>query len=819
MKGKRILWVLMIILMMQTVSTFLLEVRVDAASTTHLGNKNASFNHFEDDPNGWAKQSNGNYLQLGGTFIRTDVNQLRANWHQTLGPGIALGGLAYDSPTGYTPPSGYEIHSIASYAVYNMRTYDVQKEESGCKGGTPNDNRCNPYHFAGDAGENNNWAKPPNIASANHWVYYTTESRFNPGRGKYMEYYRWRTAQIRKEGHDGLGAGGTPLLKYDFKIIKSKTPPVNPPTGKVACPPPNEVPLRYEHELDLEVYRLDARTVDINTNTETDVYAKRTDFSGSRDAAKKEFYDYIKETEAYKVECGTLIAGWELEKANAESAITTLTSELAKCNATVVKPGDPPVNCTGYDAQISVQVLIVAEKTALIDAGKLMLPIYDEKIALAEKELTYIESNESKYSVVTPDVQLTYQGANVGSIIVSLSEGETKLYTFPLWKPTAQDKDIMAQINGNGPYQEFYYTDIKNRVAESLGYNTTLGHVLYPNNSSNNWKDVTQRIATYNTASCPPPTDVFKEQTIEDIVRTINENGNRREIKEQLNTKFTKVPREKMRAGYGFEYELTTIYRNMDTEPNPSNATGTKITESYFTSMVDYQPYKRGGSKPAFDLNGNPVPNTGIDEGYRVGMQTTQPNVSRNETKAWILPPVAIEEFSGNIFTTTNNEHIKHVERNPSENLLTHDKKGNLLTRWYTPFTEPDGNYLFKVRTYDAGVNHLNTCHIGNVIIDGVIIGEENGNDDYVKRAITPDNPFPSGTGWNWYKQESNLTSLSEWYFNWESNPKNLPLSSYRNALILTPETLSDIRRYNFKHPKFIVGDSVHQDVNITRGK
>ncbi|WP_066297989.1 DUF5704 domain-containing protein [Bacillus sp. FJAT-29937] len=219
MKGKRLLLTFVAILLMElTLPFFTLYQKVEAATQTHLGMQTISFNHFEDDPTGWATQGNGNYLQLGGYFIRSDVNQLRANWHQTLAPGVMLGGTALDSPTAYTPPPGYKIHSIASYAVYRMRTYLVQRDNSGCNGGLPSDSRCNPFYFAGDAGEDNRWAKPPNILSAGHWVYYGNMNRYNPGLGRDMLYYQWRTAQIRKQGDDN-GAGGTPWLKYDFKIV------------------------------------------------------------------------------------------------------------------------------------------------------------------------------------------------------------------------------------------------------------------------------------------------------------------------------------------------------------------------------------------------------------------------------------------------------------------------------------------------------------------------------------------------------------------------------------------------------------------------
>lgn len=812
----------MFLLVIELVSPFFIdgiETKANNVTPTHLGNQDASWPNIYDNKTGWARYANDNFMQIGGYFIRADVNQLRANWHAALGPGVELGGIGLDYEDAYKAPPGYEIHSIAKYAVYRMRTYDVQKEESSCKGGHYTDPECHPYKFDGVAGENNNWAKHPNIKIASDWQWFDTVTAYNPGLKKDMEYYRFRTAQIRKTGDDGLGAGGTAWLKYDFKIVKVNTPPIDPPpVGENVCPPPKEVPLRYEHELDLEVKRLDARTVDINTDTNTDVYVKREDFSGSRNEAKKEFDDYIKDTKAKKVECETLIAKWEAEKAAAEAAIISLTAARNSCYATVVPEGETPPNCSGYDGQIAAQAKIVAERTAYIAAGKAMLPIYDEKVVLAEKELAYIQSNESKYSVLSPWVQLTYDGSNVSSLTASLSEGETKRYTFPAWKPTTQGKDIMAQINESGPYQEFKYTNLLNRMPKSLGYNTSLGHLLYSDPSSNNWKDTTQYVATYETAACPPPNQFFQPQTIQGVVRTVNDDGVKREIKETLTTSFTQLPRAQMRAGFGFGYEVTTNYVNADTEPEPSNATGTKTVESYFpTTIENFLPYTRGGSKVKFDVYGKAL--VMADEGYRVAMDTNVPVVSVSGTKPWILPPVAVEEYSGNTFTMNNNDHLRHKERNFAEVLLTADKDGQPLNKWYTNYTDPDGDYLFKVRTYDAGVNHLNTCHNGNVVIDGVIIGDPNGNDDYVKRAITTANPFPSGVGWNWVGNESILTDLSDWYLNWYATPEELPISEYEAMSILAPDTLSAIRRYNERHPEFIVGESVHQEVDIPRRK
>lgn len=571
--------------------------------------------------------------------------------------------------------------------------------------------------------------------------------------------------------------------------------PVKPPTIVYgSCDAPNSVPPRYEHELDVQLNRIDARTVNINSTTETDVYLKREDFSASRGAAKNEFSTYISQVSAAKSDCQSKIAQWQ-------GQLSKMQSDLATCNE------QKRPNCYVFSDAINLYNSQIAQ-------GQAMLPVYDSHVSKAQQEQNYIHSNETTYQTITPTVLLRHDGVIVGTISLPLQEGRIERKTFPSWTVKLQEKKIMAQINETGPYQEFRYSNLANRTPVSLGYNTSLGHLLAPNTASNNWKDTKQYVATYATAVCTP-NEYFQDQSITGVVRTVNDNGNRREILEEVTATFTKLPREQMRAGYGFEYDVTTVYKNHDTEPNPSNATGTEKSESNFSSMVNHLPFTRGGSSPQFALEGNTIPSGGVDEGYRTGMETSSPSIARNETKVWQLPQVAVEEFSGNVFLMSNDDHVFHPERNMSENLLTTDKYGNSLNKWYTPFTEPDGDYIFTVRTYDAGVNHLNTCHNGKVFIEGTIIGDPEGNDDYVKRAITPANPFPAGVGWNWENDVKSLTDLSDWYFNWYPDPNTMPLDQYQKTFYLTPETLEDIRKYHRANPGYKIGESVLDHVDI----
>lgn len=838
-RHKKFLLYVIILLLMDVISShvFIPKAHASIPTTTpmsRLGTDEASLPHVDDDPNQWASKT----AQFsGGLYVPKSINDSRSAWHsaRTSNQQIIIGwdGEPYD----YTPPAGYEVHSILRYPVYRMRTYDVQVEKSGCNGGMWTDNECNPYYFDGVAGEDNRWAKPPNIDSPYDWAYYPpTVTRYNPNLKMDMEYYRFRTAQIRKKNDDGLGAGGSVWHKYDYKIQPIKTtppptdpPPTNPPPvdGSSGCQQPKEVPPRYEYEMDVEVTRIDARTVDKGTQTDTDVYVKRRDFSSSRNQVKNEFQQYINETEAQKADCESKKAQYEAEKqkaesekAQAESQKASAESAKATCEATPPDKDGKKPDCSKFTSDISTaQSKIseaeakIAEFEAKIEDAETFIQLYEEYINKAKNELNYIQSNESSNHTVSPRVVLRHGNNVVSNINVTLSEGEgPKRYVFPKWN-VPDDGTIMAQINENGPYNEFMYQPLQTRSEVSLGYNNRVGNVLYPSSQSNNWKSTPIYVASYASASCPPPNQYFQPSTVEGVVRTVNDNGNQREIKERITSTFSMLPRNEMRAGFGFEYRIQTVYQNFDTEPNPSNATGTKNTDSYFPTKVNYLPYVTGGAKTSFNKNGQP---TTADEGYGVSMETSNPSVPRSETRTWNLPPVAIEEYSGNIFSIRNNDYINHPNRNPSENLLMNDKDGKPLNRWYVDFTQPDGEYQFKVRTYNAGVNHLNTCHTGKVMVKGSVIGDPNGNDDFIKRTVTPSNPFPGGIGWNWKGNESSIAGLNDWYNNWYEKPSEIPNSQYNKTFYLTIDKIQEIKNYNEQNNyEYELGNSIFKSVNI----
>ncbi|MFS0783371.1 hypothetical protein [Bacillus sp. 1P06AnD] len=595
-----------------------------------------------------------------------------------------------------------------------------------------------------------------------------------------------------------------------------------PPTEGGACPEPREVPKRYEYEMDLEVYRLDGRTAEKGTSTKTDVYVKRADFSSSRQQAKDEFNDYIAEVQEQQRHCEEILkkaeddkkkaeqdkADAEKAKVKAQSDKAAAESAYASCQATKPDKNGKKPDCSGYSSQISAAAAaittaqnkineaqkMIEQKTKEIEAAKKMIEKYKDHIKKAQEELAYIGQKESEYSVVYPNVKLYFNDSQVSSVNVSLSEGEgPKRYTFPSWTLN-NDGTIMAQINEDGPYNEFQYQPLEDRNEISLGYNNRVGNDLYSSSSSNNWKDTPIYISSHDTAACGRPENYFSDSAIEGVVRTINEDGYNRELKERVTSRFVKLPRDKMRAGFGFNYTVATTYENEDNEPEPTFATGTKEAHSFFPTLVNYLPYKKDPAIVGYYSNKSPIYEV---EGYNVGMETLQPNQSGREVKSWDLPTVAVEEYSGNLFAVRNNDYLHHAKREPNEKVLLKDREGNVINKWFVDFTQPDGYYNFKVRTYEAGVNKLNTCQDGRVLVDGTIIGDEKGNDDFVKRSVIPENPFPAGTGWNWKNQLTIINNLTGWYRNWYEHPTSIPASENKKSFDLTIDKIREIKEYN----------------------
>lgn len=357
-----------------------------------------------------------------------------------------------------------------------------------------------------------------------------------------------------------------------------------------------------------------------------------------------------------------------------------------------------------------------------------------EKAAF-ESEMSQLEALEAQYQSVTTPVVLRFNGSQVGAQNVTLREGQTLNLNYN-WTLTG-DGTIEAEINPN----------------KNLGIDET----TYSDNKLN----TPIYVSTHATAMCVNP---GTSSSVSGVVRTINSNGSTTVLREYATSQLVNQSRSSMRAGYGFSYEILTTYRNEDPK---SNEYGAKRTEGYFPTLVNYLPYSQGA------------------KGYVVPMDITSNSASlppRNETKVFALPNVYVEEFSGHVFDANYTANPKH---NPNENILNGGRK------WYVDFEQPDGAYNYETMSFDYGVNRLNTCNKSTVEIKGSFIGDSNGNDDFVRRTVSPNQPFPGGVGWNWIGKESLLTNLQSWW--------NGPAESTTNLKSITIDTnkVNQIKNYN----------------------
>lgn len=527
------------------------------------------------------------------------------------------------------------------------------------------------------------------------------------------------------------------------------------------CNVPNIIggDLRYEYELDLLVTKIEGETVERGTVTTTPVEVFRKDFSKNREKVKQEIQADINKTKQK-------IASLKSQLANLKSQLSNLQSSLATAqrgySVTVCGSPDKDGNrdCwseTRYDyGLISNLQSQIAAKEKEIQKKECEIDTEEAKLKGFEKELADLEALEKKYEVVDTKTEVTFKGELKGSQTVSLKEGETKNLTYKWALPN--DGSVRAEINPTKTYKEVTY--------------------------ANNHKATPIYIASHERADCSKPGGISK---ISGIVRTITTKDGTTTLKEYVEGKIVKQSRKSMRAGYGFGYEIETNYRNEDPK---SNAFGIQKTESYFPTLVNYLPYKKG------------------EDGYIVPMDLTQNNASnppRIEKKVWSLPLVKVEEYSGNVFDLN---YLKHPKHNPNEKVLNGGRK------WYVPFDQKDGAYSFSVKGFDGGVNKLDICMTGVVDIKGSFTGDPNGNDDFIRRTASPNNPFPGGVGWNWKNKESYITDLQSWWNNPPNrDPKTVP-SYFHESIIIDKNKFKQIKEYNQQHGmKFELNDQFEKAV------
>ncbi|KAA6449254.1 dehydrogenase [Bacillus cereus] len=232
---------------------------------------------------------------------------------------------------------------------------------------------------------------------------------------------------------------------------------------------------------------------------------------------------------------------------------------------------------------------------------------------------------------------------------------------------------------------------------------------------------------------------------------------------EFLTTHITKVDPKRLRAGYGFSFEVETEYIN-----EARNASGPKETEVFYDENVSF-----AGNKSVMEV------------GSRAFGQNRY-----QEYTTWKLPSIYVENYSGNVFYDPF-----HLKRDKNDNFV----KPSGEAKWYTNFNRKDGKYPFKVVASQAGKNNLTSC----ITTDEVEVKGSPFN-DYVNRFVDPNNPFPSGEkGYNWKDNESKILKEKNYYNDKESgdhaiSSKYLDRDEIENIRKMAPKEVTKSAVFDF---------------------
>lgn len=502
---------------------------------------------------------------------------------------------------------------------------------------------------------------------------------------------------------------------------------------------------RYKYELDLVAQTIDAKVTDENKSTTTKVAYKRNNYATNREKAKNAIQSDI-----------------DKRKSLRSQKQTELKSEQAKY-AQQEKEYDAAAKAEDEDRAKAVvaQMGVTLQKIADLECA---ISTLDVEISHYEKEKNTIVTKETATKSITTTTQLKFNDDTVlSSQSITLQESETKTisYTWTL----REGGDVSGVINPNG--QTF------SDVAEKTMANNVIATEI--------------RTASNETAEMCSP--LGQTSMLQGLVRTVNDRTNgMTEYNESVTSQILISEKDRNRkAGYGFDYQLESVYENEDPE---STATGIKTSRSYFPVLSNYLPYvKANRTYGGLNLNG-----------YEIGLLPYTSTL-------WSLPNSYVETFSGNIFDSMTTTHSK---RNASDTLISGG------TKFYIPFNYPNQTLTFDTIALDAGVNHLTTCVTADVNVTGSPLNDKDHNDDFYSRSLSPKNAFPNGVGWNFNTPNAKSLfdgNLTNWYSNFGYNGKNK--YPYEYSFKLTQQTIEQIKQYNRSHPYIKKGESVMNSVNI----
>ncbi|MCC3876795.1 MULTISPECIES: hypothetical protein [Bacillus cereus group] len=215
--------------------------------------------------------------------------------------------------------------------------------------------------------------------------------------------------------------------------------------------------------------------------------------------------------------------------------------------------------------------------------------------------------------------------------------------------------------------------------------------------------------------------------SVKGVVETVSERVSKEDIVgkmyyETLTGSIDNLAPSKLHSGYGFSYEVNGKYKNDWNENYPG----------VFAAAKAQYPFADEGLKSTQDLEKKEL---------------------KDNTAKFLPKNMYLSEATGHVFDSKR--PTKSLYWDGQEKIIDGGQK------WYSPLKTKDGVYTFNVETASAGINEMSLCLTGQVEIKGVAY------DDFIKRRVFPDDPFPggSGVGWNWVGNEELLHKLTDWYY------------------------------------------------------
>lgn len=542
---------------------------------------------------------------------------------------------------------------------------------------------------------------------------------------------------------------GTAGTQARLKYTPTQAPP--PPPSKPGKPdgmckaPVTPVP-RYEYEFDLEAREIDGKTVQANQVTQTNVTFYRKSYASNRNEAKADIQDDI----SYRT---SLKSSQQTKLSQEKSTYSSLNTQYNQA----VKDED-----NAKAQQIVNQMEPVLQRIANLECSINSLTV---EIGHYQKEYNDLVAKETALSTIDTSYTLKFGTQTVAFKTTTLTENSFSKVTIDWTLPS--DGEVIADINSN----RYSYSGVDEKTFD----NNVIETPIY--------------VASNEAVLMCSPLGEASEMS--GVVRTVNNSEEGETMYGERVTTSLSIPSNHMnrKAGYGFDYTVSSIYQNDDPL---SNGTGTKQVKSYFPTLSNHLPYPY---------------RTGIGFGdFTVGGY--EASLNRMNTTTFKLPNVYLEKFSGNVFDSNTSSHPR---RNLSDVLIDGG------TKFYIPFDYPNGSLEFDTVATGAGINNMTTCVSGGVNVEGSPINDLNGDDDFYQRPLSPDEPFPTGIGWNMKNNVTTINSLKTWYNNWSNDPFN-PSSSYNSTYYLTRDKIAEIQKYAEMNP-LQKGKSMFNQISIPRKK